>query len=108
MNIQQIKVHMPLVTFLVKEGYKVRPVGLDNGRMLCCFHKERTASMHIYGRSQKYHCFGCGAHGDIIDLVKHFKLTSSTKEAIYYLNRRIKGLPMSRTPAINGSLTKKR
>lgn len=31
----------------------------------CCpFHNENTPSFHIY-QDQHYHCFGCGAHGDI-------------------------------------------
>lgn len=31
----------------------------------CCpFHNESTPSFHIY-QDQHYHCFGCGAHGDI-------------------------------------------
>lgn len=31
----------------------------------CCpFHSENTPSFHIY-QDQHYHCFGCGAHGDI-------------------------------------------
>ena len=35
--------------------------------MLCCpFHNDRTPSMKLY--DDHYHCFGCGAHGDVIDL----------------------------------------
>lgn len=33
----------------------------------CVFHSERTGSMKIY--KDGYHCFGCGAHGSVIDLV---------------------------------------
>ncbi len=33
----------------------------------CCpFHKEKTPSFYINDDKQFYHCFGCGAHGDII------------------------------------------
>ncbi len=32
----------------------------------CCpFHKENTPSFYVNDQKQFYHCFGCGAHGDI-------------------------------------------
>lgn len=33
----------------------------------CIFHNERTPSMRLY--KNNFHCFGCCAHGDIIDFV---------------------------------------
>lgn len=38
------------------------------GFIPCPFHKEKTASMKIYDRD--YHCFGCGANGDIFDFIQ--------------------------------------
>jgi putative DNA primase/helicase len=41
---------------------------------LCPFHKERTPSFNVYG--DHYHCFGCGAHGDVVDwLIKARRMT---------------------------------
>ncbi len=34
---------------------------------LCPFHGEKTPSFHVY--EDHYHCFGCGAHGSVIDFV---------------------------------------
>src|SRR5512144_1619041 len=34
---------------------------------LCPFHGEKTPSFHVY--DDHYHCFGCGAHGSVIDFV---------------------------------------
>jgi len=32
----------------------------------CCpFHKEKTPSFHVNPLRRTYHCFGCGAHGDV-------------------------------------------
>ncbi len=36
----------------------------------CCpFHHEKTPSFYINDDKQFYHCFGCGAHGSVIDFV---------------------------------------
>jgi DNA primase len=37
---------------------------------LCPFHKERTPSFTVQESKGQYHCFGCGAHGDVIDFVQ--------------------------------------
>ena len=37
---------------------------------LCPFHTERTPSFSVYSDEQRYHCFGCGAHGDIFDFLE--------------------------------------
>ena len=34
---------------------------------LCPFHGEKTPSFHVW--DDHYHCFGCGAHGSVIDFV---------------------------------------
>ena len=36
----------------------------------CCpIHSEKTPSCHIYTRDSHYHCYGCGASGDVITIV---------------------------------------
>ena len=39
------------------------------GFILCPFHHEKTPSCKIYEENNHWHCFGCGAGGDVIDLV---------------------------------------
>lgn len=36
---------------------------------LCPFHKEKSPSFTVYDDG-RYHCFGCGEHGDVIDFVE--------------------------------------
>lgn len=38
-----------------------------NGMCKCLFHNDSHPSMKLY--HDNYHCFACGAHGDVIDLV---------------------------------------
>lgn len=35
----------------------------------CCFHNERTPSLNLYLQNNKFHCFGCGAKGNIANFV---------------------------------------
>src|SRR3954452_15803673 len=36
----------------------------------CCpFHADRSPSFKIDTRRDRYHCFGCGAHGDVLDFL---------------------------------------
>lgn len=37
---------------------------------LCPFHSEKTPSLYVFEASQRFHCFGCGAHGDCIDFLR--------------------------------------
>ena len=38
---------------------------------LCPFHNEKTPSFNILDDEGFYHCFGCGAHGDLISFIRN-------------------------------------
>ena len=60
----------------VKEAAEYYGLEVNRGNMVCCpFHNDRTPSMKL--NEDYFYCFGCGAHGDVIDLVaKLFNLSS--------------------------------
>lgn len=43
---------------------------------ICPFHDEKTPSFFIDEAHQHYHCFGCGAHGDVIDFIQRYHKVS--------------------------------
>ena len=51
---------------------------------LCPFHNEKTPSFTVNDQKGFYHCFGCGAHGDIITFVMN-KQGLDFKEAVLSL-----------------------
>ena len=60
----------------VKEAAEYYGLEVNRGNMVCCpFHNDRTPSMKL--NDDYFYCFGCGTHGDVIDLVaKLFNLSS--------------------------------
>jgi hypothetical protein len=52
----------------------LRPAGHGKHKGLCPFHPERTASFFVFEDSQRFKCFGCQKHGDVIDLMREAKM----------------------------------
>lgn len=50
----------------------------------CPFHGEKTPSFKVSPERQAFYCFGCGAHGDVIDFVQRLHGLSYT-DALPYL-----------------------
>lgn len=52
---------------IVQASVQLRRSG--GNKVGCCpFHNDRSPSFVVYGDGH-YHCYGCGAHGDVIDFV---------------------------------------
>lgn len=40
---------------------------------LCPFHSERTPSFYVSSEKKLYHCFGCGASGDVFSFIMNYR-----------------------------------
>ena len=45
-------------------------------KALCPFHSEKTPSFSVHREKQVFHCFGCGAGGDVFEFVKRIENVS--------------------------------
>src|SRR5215813_2704659 len=74
-GIERIKAASELSAVVAERGIEIR----KKGRVVvarCPFHEEKTASFTITPGKGLYHCFGCGAAGDVIGFVtKHDKVS---------------------------------
>jgi DNA primase len=54
-------------------GAVVKLIRTGNELKGCCpFHEDRSPSLTIFAGGVRFHCFGCGASGDVLDFVQRF------------------------------------
>ncbi len=80
---------------VVGEYVKLKKAGAQNFSGLCPFHQEKTPSFSVHATRQFYHCFGCGASGDVFSFVQ--KLENITfPEAVRLVAHKV-GVPLPKT-----------
>src|SRR4051812_42460800 len=67
--VEDLKSHLDIVQ-IVGERVQLRKSGGASWKGLCPFHGEKTPSFHVHGDKQFFHCFGCGASGDVYKFVQ--------------------------------------
>ncbi|PNR97144.1 DNA primase [Petrotoga sp. 9PWA.NaAc.5.4] len=72
--IDEIKNKVDIVDF-VNSYLSLNKKG-KNYSALCPFHTEDTPSFYIFPDTQTFHCFGCGAHGDVITFLEKYEQIS--------------------------------
>lgn len=68
--IERVKTKLDIVE-IVGEYIDLQKAGL-NFKGICPFHNDKHPSMMVSKTRQTYHCFVCGAHGDVIDFVQKY------------------------------------
>lgn len=77
----------PLPDIAMGSGVKLEKDG-NEFRACCPFHGEKTPSFTMYPdqrKGWKFHCFGCGIHGDAIDFVRERYNYSDNGEALRFI-----------------------
>ena len=69
--IEEIKQRLDLAD-LIGEYVKLSPAG-GNLKARCPFHNEKTPSLMVSPEKQIWHCFGCGAGGDVIGFLMRYE-----------------------------------
>jgi DNA primase len=77
---------------IVGDYVKLKKAGAQNFSGLCPFHSEKTASFSVHATRQFYHCFGCGASGDVFSFVQKVE-NISFPEAVRLIAQKL-GVPM--------------
>ena len=61
---------------VVGDYVRLKKSGAQNYSGLCPFHGEKTPSFSVHATRQFYHCFGCGASGDVFSFVQKLENVS--------------------------------
>ena len=69
MEISEIKSHLSIETVL--SHYNLTPD--RNHHLKCPFHEDQDPSLKIYQSTNTFHCFGCGAAGDVIEFIEQYE-----------------------------------
>ncbi len=77
---------------IVGDYVKLKKAGAQNYSGLCPFHQEKTASFSVHATRQFYHCFGCGASGDVFSFVQKIE-NISFPEAVRAVAQKV-GVPL--------------
>lgn len=68
--IQKIIEANDIVDYLSSHGYEYKSTNGEKYKYICPFHDDHAPSFYVYkDEHPRYYCFGCKAHGDIIDLI---------------------------------------
>ncbi len=74
---------------IVGEYITLRKSGAQNFQGLCPFHQEKTPSFSVHASRQFFHCFGCGASGDVFNFVQKIE-NISFPEAVRLIAEKLK------------------
>lgn len=69
--LDELRERLPLSELV---GQRVKITRAGNEFKGCCpFHEEKTPSFYVNDQKGFYHCFGCGAHGDVLSFKMRYE-----------------------------------
>jgi DNA primase len=90
---------------VIGEHVQLRNAGGGNLKGICPFHDEKSPSLSVSPSRGLYHCFGCGAGGDVIRFVQtieHLDFTEAVERLAARANVQLRylegGAPLNRQP----------
>ncbi|WP_061965367.1 DNA primase [Demequina aurantiaca] len=72
---------------IIGQHVTLKSAGVGSLKGLCPFHDERSPSFHVRPAAGRWHCFGCGEGGDVIEFVMRMDGLPFA-EAVEYLAER--------------------
>lgn len=102
--VEQLRRSVPIVDLAQRLGLSVARRGKSQ-LTLCPFHQDKTPSLNLFdgqGEDSHYHCFACGAHGDIFSLVQHIKQLDF-RSAVHWLAQSYGAVNPVQTTASNAN-----
>ena len=92
----------------LSDALKQDGVEVVSGKALCPFHQEKTPSFTVFttdSGKERYHCFGCGEDGDVVDWLTSMR-SMSIKDAMQMVNGKIVGQKTATRPPVQKQITK--
>jgi len=86
-DVEEVKTRTNIAD-IVGERVALKSAGVGSMKGLCPFHDEKSPSFHVRPQVGYYHCFGCGASGDVYSFLREMDHVSFT-EAVERLAGRI-------------------
>ncbi|WP_309128509.1 DNA primase [Microbacterium sp.] len=86
-DVEEVKTRTNIAD-IVGERVALKSAGVGSLKGLCPFHDEKSPSFHVRPQVGYYHCFGCGASGDVYSFLREMDHVSFT-EAVERLAGRI-------------------
>ena len=91
-DIEELKSRLDLVEIV--SGYvPLKPASAGSFKGLCPFHSEKSPSFNVRSSPAFYHCFGCGAGGDVFKFIQEIE-SVSFGDAVIKLAEKI-GFPLT-------------
>ena len=85
---------------IVGSSVKLRRVG-GEWKGCCPFHDDSSPSFTIFDGDERFHCFGCGANGDVLDFVQQMHSVDLREAAAMLTGERlpvVAARPLARRP----------